>query len=198
MSFPVAGYSSNGTNLLAVTPSWLDPENQECCWSLNRSTKNQRHNEFMRVFCGLNPSLASSLICLRHHWPTFMSLLCRLSPPPLCLSNKTLTPSGFQRHLRGNSLQCVDASLSCWFPLCAQSCRKGKPEKAHLTGRWVKIYLISLCAILRVRPPPPALLKQHLIPLVPTRRAKLSVFALDQRRSNVMSVSGVSDVLDVH
>lgn len=47
---------------------------------------------------------------------------------------------------------------------------------------------------------PPSLLKQHhiLLSSILTRRAMLSVFALDQRRSNVMSVSGVRDVLDVH
>lgn len=125
-------------------------------------------------------------------------LSCRCSV--VCLCNKTPTPSGFQRRLRGNSLQCVDESRSCSFPQCAQSCRKGKPEKAHLTGRWVKIYLISLCAIFRIVPSPPSLLRQHhiLLSSVLTRRAMLSIFALDQRPSNVMSVSGVSDVLDVH
>lgn len=77
---------------------------------------------------------------------------------------------------------------------------KGSQKKAHLTGRWVKIYLISLCAIFRIVPPSPPLLRQHHILLSPvlTQRAMLSIFALDQRQSNGMSVSGVTDVLDVH
>lgn len=39
LSFPVVGYYSNSTGLLAVAPSWLDPEGPECCLSLIRSTK---------------------------------------------------------------------------------------------------------------------------------------------------------------
>lgn len=154
----------------------------------------------MRVFCELNPSFASSLICLRHHWPIFISLLCRLSPPPLCLCNKMPTPSGFQRHLRGNSLQCVDESPSCWFPQCAQSCRKGKTEKGPSDWQMGKDLPHFIVCYFQIRPPSPPLLKQHYILLssVLTQRAMLSIFALHQRQSNVMSVSGVSDVLDVH
>lgn len=126
LSFPVAGYCSNGTNFLVVAFSWLYPEGQKCCLSLIRSTQIQRHAVFMGVFWGLNPSVASSLICLCHHWPTFMLLLCRLSRAPLCLCNKALTPSGFQRHLRGDSLQCAAESPGCCFPLSPQPCRNGK------------------------------------------------------------------------
>lgn len=106
--------------------SWLYAEGQKCCLSLIRSAQIQCHDVFMGVFWGLNPSVAASLICLCHHWPTFMLLLFRLSRAPLCLCNKALTPSGFQRHLRGNSLQCVAESPGCCFPLSPQPCRNGK------------------------------------------------------------------------
>lgn len=129
LSFPVPGCCGNDTNSLTMASSWLYPKGQKCCLSLIRSTQNQRHSVFMRVFRGLNHSLPSCLICLCHHWPTFFcccSVVCLALP---CDCNEALTPSGFLRHLRGNSPQCVAESPGCWFLLCAQSCRNGNPER---------------------------------------------------------------------
>lgn len=107
--------------------SWTLRASNAACLLLE-GQKNQCHYEFMRGFCRLNSFLASTLICLRHHWPTFISLLCHLSPPPLCLCNKMLTPSGFQTHLRGNSLQCVDDSQAAGF-LCVRSLAEKRSQK---------------------------------------------------------------------
>lgn len=54
----------------------------------------------------------------------------------------------------GNSLQCVDESPSCWFPQCAQSCRKGKPEKGPSDWQMGKDLPHFIVCYFQNRPPP--------------------------------------------
>lgn len=55
----------------------------------------------------------------------------------------------------------------------------------------------TVCYFKSFRPPTPIQTASHPSLLHPDTKSD-AVFALDQSRSNAMSVSGVSDVLDVH